>query len=248
MAYTRDQFVTEIADTVGKSENASALSGAVLQDRIRTYLNWAQRRLSRVHDFHELNGLITTATTVTDLKTYPLITGTNNLGLTNLKDIASIRLDDNENSYNLVRWRYRRFDQKYPRPENYTTGRPTIYTRWGANLELFRIPDAAYTLKIRYTKYPTDFTTGSQESDFTNKDQVLFTIGVFETYMQLEEYGDAKVWLERLYGQLSDVIHAEGDLDWEPESSPGLFNYYNSGQPQYDPYGDPGDPLYGYTE
>ncbi len=247
MAMTRDQLVTEVCDTVGKKETGASVSGATLQTRVRTYLNWGQKRMARYYEFHELNVLNTTAATVTSVKRYPLYSGTNNLGLTGIKDIRSIRLIDSENSRTLIRWSYRKFDRWYPRPANYAVARPTIYLRDGNILEFFRIPDATYTLYIRHSKWPTDLSSGSQVSDYLNKDQLILTAGILETYLALEEYADAQIWYSRFVGQLKDAVKAEGDVDWEPEAEPhDALPSYTSGQPWLDPYGDPSDPLYGY--
>ena len=246
---TRDEFVTEICDTCGKAEAASAISGATLQTRVRTYLNWAQKRIARYYNFHELNVLYESAATVADVARYPLTTGTNNLGLTTPKDISSIRLIDDQNSRTLVRWSQRKFDRYFPYPTNYTTARPNIYIRWGNYVELFKIPDDAYTLYIRYPQWPTVFSTGSQTSDFDNKDQLVITGGILETYLALEEYGDAEVWYARFLGQLRDAVHAEGDVDWEPQAEEfDAIVRYSSGTVYDDPYGHPEDPLYGYSE
>ena len=249
MAMNRDEFVTEICDVVGKSGAATSVSGATLQTRVRTYINWGQKRIARSHNFHELNVLQTTAATVTSVQSYPMSSGTNNLGLTRPKDILSIRLIDSENSRILTRWHYRKFDRHYPYPTNYTTGRPSIYCRRGNSLEMFRIPNAAYTLYIFYPQWPSDLATGTQSSDFTNKDQLILAAGVLETYLALEEYADVKVWYQRFLGHLGDAIAVEGDVDWEPEAEPhGHGLAPGSGTPWIDPYGGVGDPLYGYAE
>lgn len=249
MAKTRAQMVTEICDVVGKSVSATSRSGAELQDRVVDYLNWGQKRIARFHSFHELNTYNESAATVTSVKRYPLSTGTNNLGLVRAKDISSIRLIDSENSRNLVRWHYRKFDKYYPRPENYSEGRPRIYARWGDDLEFFRIPDAAYTLYIRYSQWAQDLTSATQTSDFQNKDQLLITAGILESYLALQEYNDVRVWLPIFIGQINDAKAAEGDIDWEPEAEPhGEPPAYRSGQPWLDPYGGTEDPLYGYAE
>ena len=248
MSMTRDQSVTEICDTVGKSEAASSVSGASLQTRVRTNLNWAQNRIARFYSFHELNELTTSAATVDGTKRYPLITGTSNFGLTSLKDINSIRLIDSENSRTLTRWSQRKFDKRYPRPANYSEGRPTIYVRWGMYVELFRIPNAAYDLSIRYSKWATDFSTGAQTSDYTDKDELITTAGVCETYLALEEYEDAKVWYGKTIGHLRNAVAVEGDIDWEPQAAPHGIPAYRSGSVYDDPYGGSGDPLWGYSE
>ena len=249
MAMTRSDFVTEICDVVGKSVSASSVSGAALQDRVVTYLDWAQKRIARAHSFHELNSLKANAETVADVKRYPLTAGDNNLGLTRVKDILSIRLDDSTNSRLIRRWHYRKFDRWFPRPEQYTTGRPRIYTRRGNFLELYRIPNDAYTLKITYAQWAQDFASASQTSDFENKDQLVFTGGVLETYLALEEYTDAKIWFDRFRGLLYDSIKVEADIDWEPEAEGfGEVPSYTTGTPYSDPYGETGDALYGYPE
>lgn len=248
MSKTRDEFVTEICDTVGKRVSASSVSGATLQTRVRTYLNWAQDRIARFYSFHELDALVTTAVTVADIKRYPLVTGTYNLGLTRPKDIQSIRLIDNAYSRKLTRWSSRRFDTKYPDPTIYSTDRPSLYIRVGNYLELFKIPNDAYSLSIRYPQWATPFTTGTQTTDFENKDQLLNTAGIFETYFALEEYDDAKIWYARFIGQLRDAVRATGDIDWEPQAQPDSSEGYSSGTPWLDPYGTTNDPLGGYSE
>lgn len=248
---TRDQLVTEICDVVGKSTSALSVSGATLQTRVQSYyLNWAQRRIAKSYAFYELQAKNTSAATVASVKTYPLETGTNNLGLTSVMDIRSIILVDGTNterSRRLKFWHYRRLDDRFPRPENYPVDIPSIYTREGDNLEFFRIPDAAYTLNIRYNKWPTAFSTSSQVSDFSNKDELIVTAGVLETYLALEEYADAAIWLQRFIGQLKDAIADDEDVDWEPQAD---FFRTDRMPPNASPWlsasGNPDDPMWGY--
>ena len=244
-------MTTEICDVVGKSTAALAVSGATLQSRVQSnYLNFAQRRIAKSYDFYELQSKNITAVTVANIKTYPLETGTNNLGLTSVKNIRSIVLIDGTNterSRKLEFWNYRRFDDRFPRPENYPTDIPTIYTREGDNLELFKIPDAIYTMNIRYNKWPTVFTTGSQVSDYSNKDELIITAGVLETYLALEEYSDAAIWMQRFLGQLKDSILEDQDPDWEPQAQPFRTDKFSpSSAPWRSASGNDQDPLWGY--
>lgn len=246
---TRAQMVAEICDVVGKNLGASAVSGALLQDRVVNYLNWAQRRIANHYSFYELQKISETAETVASVKTYPLESGDSNLGLSRVAGINSVRLIDSENSRKLDFWHYRKFDKWYPRPENYATGRPTIYTRWGNSLILFKIPDDAYDLHIRYGQYAQELTSDAQLHDFgEDKDQLLVTAGVLETYLALEEYNDAKIWYELFVGQLADAVRGEGDEDWEPEAEPSGGPGYRSGEPWLDPYGTAADPLGRYPD
>lgn len=248
MAKTRDQMVTIVADALGKSTNAIALSGATLGDRCVDFLNWGQERIARSYDFEELNALITTAVTVASVKTYPLTTGTNNLGLTRPKDIDTIRIIDDENSIKLKRWDKRAFDKKFPYPENYSTARPEIYIRHGGNIELFRIPDDAYSLYIRYPQWPAQLSTSSTESSFENKDQLIITAGILEGFIHFGEYEDVKIWMPLFMSRLSDAIKLTGDMDWSPQATEFSSNRggYSSSQPWIDPFATASDPLHGY--
>ena len=250
MSKTRDQMVTIVADALGKSRNASAISGALLGDRCVDFLNWGQERIARAYSFDELNANQESAVTVVSVKRYPLVTGTYNLGLVRPKDITSIRLIDSENSRKLRRWNDRKFDTRFPRPENYSTGRPSIYMQHATNLEMFRIPDAAYSLYIRYPQWPIDLALSSSSTAYEHKDQLLITAAILEGYLHFEEYNDVTVWTQLFIGRLSDAIKAEGDLDWEPQAeefSSGRGGY-SSGEPWLDPYGGVNDPLRGYSE
>lgn len=243
---TRSQIETEVCDIVGKSVSGSAVSGASLQSRVRNYLEFSQRRLARAYDFHELNTLYESAATVATVKRYPLTTGTNNLGLTRPKDIHSITLIDGANSRTLRRLSPRAFRRKFPRPENLTSNRPDVYCRWGNNVEMVRIPNAVYTLHIWYPQWPATLSTDSSTSDFDNKDELLITLTVMETYLALEEYADAATWASRAKGQLIDAINVQGDMDWEPTADPfRVGSEIINGTPWLDPSGVAGDPLYG---
>ena len=250
MAKTVAQMVTIIADALGKSESATAISGTTLQDRCVDFLNWGQQRMARFYSFHELNTYTETAATVASTSRYPLVTGTNNLGLTRPKDISSIRLIDGANSRILTRKSPRWFDKKVPLITNFADARPHIYIRWGNDVEMFRRPDAAYDLYIRYPQWATDLTISSTSTDFENKDQILISVAILEGYLHFEEYEDAKIWLQRTVGLLVDAVRAEGDVDWEPEADAMSLTQagFTAGEPWLDPYANTNDPLYGYAE
>ena len=249
MALTGSQIITEVADVVGKALTGTSRSGAALQDRILKYLNWTQQRIARHFSFEELNAIQTGAATVADIKRYPLSTGTNNLGLTKVKDIETMRLMDSENSRKLDLWSHRRFDKSFPRPENFASARPTIYVRYKREVELFKVPDAAYTLEIRYSKWATDMANDANVSEFLEKDDLLVVGTIMEAYMALEEYADARIYFQRFLGILANAVSVEGLVDWEPEAIPhGALPSPISGSPWLDPYGTPNDPLFFYPE
>lgn len=247
---TQAQFLPIIADALGKSVNATALSGAVLSARCIDFLNWGQERICRAYNFDELIILNINATLLTGVLSYPLITGTNNLGLILPKDIETVRLVNNENSIKLEKIHIRKFDHRYPYPPNFADQSPTRYNVRGFNMEVFPIPDSNYPLYITYHAWPTPFTIANttQVSDFYYKDQLIITAAVLEGYMHFAEYDQVKPWQEMFDMRLKEAIHAEGDVDWEPHASQFKSSRggYQSGEPWLDPYATSTDPLYGY--
>lgn len=247
---TQAQFIPIIADALGKSTNALSISGATLNARCIDFLNWGQERICRSYNFDELIILNVSASTVTGVLSYPLISGTNNLGLTLPKDIETVRLINNENSIKLERMHMRKFDLKFPYPPNFADQNPTRYCLRGFNIEVFPIPDSNYPLYITYHAWPTPFTLAAttQVSDFYFKDQLIITAAILEGYLHFEEYADVKVWNDLFDLRLKDAIHACGDVDWEPHASQFKSSRggYQSGEPWLDPYATSTDPLYGY--
>lgn len=240
---TGSELITEITDIVGKSENATAISGAQLKDRVVISLNFAQKRIARAWNFDELNETDTAQATVDGTKEYDIVS---TWGLTDYKDINDILLVDGENSIKIDRWTYRKFDKYYPRPENFSEDRPRIYTIYKRKVIFFKVPDDAYTLHIRYSRWATDLADDGTASEFLNKDQLLVTAGVMETYMNLQEYADAKIWFSRFAGQMEGAIGVENPIDWAPQGEQySTPSFPQSGSPWTDPFGSSDDPLWG---
>lgn len=105
---------------------------------------------------------ITSAATQVSVKSYHL---TDDLLLTRPKDIYSIVLDDDESSKKLEYVNAIELDRTIPYPES-RTDKPYTYTRFGDYVELFPIPDAIYSLKIRYSKWPVVFTSITELSPY----------------------------------------------------------------------------------
>lgn len=244
---TGQEFVNEVLDIVGKKASGTTASGDSLETKALRYLNWGQRTILSYYTFPEFESLKEDAVTVADVKRYPLESGTNNLGLSNVLDIQSIRLIDDSNSRRIVRKGQRWFDARYPYPEKFSTGRPSIYIRHGNYLEFFKIPDDAYTLYIRYCVKPTEITLSTTSADFNDRDKLIVTAGVYEFYKALQEYKDVEVWKGILDDELAKEVKLCGDVDWEPKRREFMDDsYYTSGEPWLDPFAGAGDPLYGY--
>jgi hypothetical protein len=145
-----------------------------LDSRLVTFLNWAQTEIARQYTFRELQNLDTTTPTTgsVDYIAAP----------SSIKDLFSIRVLDGTGSRKLIYVPDRRFDALVAKPDEYAEGRPSHYYTWGANYYLWRIPDAIYQTRIRYSKWPTALSGGSDTSDLTELDEALCALATAKAF------------------------------------------------------------------
>lgn len=77
------------------------------------------------------------------------------------KNILGITIQDGSSSRALTAIYHRTFDRARPRLRETTSDTPTHYIDYGSYFELYPMPDAAYPMHIRYSKYPAAFTETS---------------------------------------------------------------------------------------
>lgn len=76
-------------------------------------------------------------------------------------------------------------------------GRPHCYSMWGRKYSFYKVPDKAYSLVIRYYKYPTDVGGMGSTLAFEDcEDLMLFAVAGY-CWSSLEEYELASMWLKR---------------------------------------------------
>ena len=214
MALSRLNMANEVLDNLGRSSAGQTRSGTTLSAMVIRWLDRAQVRITRRA---ELLFKIATASTTASQLTYAFPS--------NVKTVFSIRLEDGTNSRKLIPVMPWEFDYLVPRPASNTTGRPDFYVPYKASntFELFRIPDATYTMRLRYSIWPTALTTDSQTTDFQaagiDTDDVMIYFATEEGFNWLQEFVDAKVWMNRANDRLKEIIESEEHWpDWEPVS------------------------------
>ena len=226
---TRLQMANEILDNLAKRSSLTLPSGDVLSTRVVRWLNQAQRLVSREAD---LLFKIGTASTVTDQQSYALPTDINAL--------FSIRLEDGMNSRRLLMRQPWEFDSVEPMPSAVSTGIPVYYIPYKTTntFELFPIPDAVYTMRLRYSYWAPDLSSDSSTTDFTYMDDVLICFGTMYGFRWLQESKDASYWEARGKEALEDAIAnaMQSFPDWEPVSK-GFDS--RSGRPLGEYYNDP---------
>lgn len=237
---TRLEMASAILDNMGRSSTLTLRSGTALSSRVVTWLNWAQIKVARQVDL-----LFATATTSTvanqDCYSFPA----------SYNVIYTIRLEDGLQSTKLELVKPWEFDRIVPKADELPTGRPFYYIPFkdSGHFDVFPVPDAAYTMRIRYGYMPTTLSTNGQTSDYTDLDDVLVYYGTSEGFKWLQELKDAAYWQARGDEALAESIANVNDAfpDWQPvargfsSSYPQriLGEYYNNPFIQ----GDPGGPI-----
>ena len=168
-------------------------------------INDALQVIASVHDFDELITLDTTnAATVDGTKQY---NATSDWGLTRPKDFYSIRLMDEANSRKLKYVPPERLDELIPYTELTGEGKPSFYTYRGVEVELFRIPDDAYSLYIQYSQWPATLDEDADEIEYTNIDSVIVQLAFDMALSSLE--GGSVDWQARAIQLLGIGINQE---------------------------------------
>lgn len=143
---TKGMVKTEIRACLGNRTD--------FDSRLDNVLRLAMDHIARMHEFDELRFIATYTTAVTgDIAADQQIDLIQ--GLNRIRKIYSVRLFSGTESRKLIKLNPRRFDALLPKADVYSRGKTTHYCQYNKNtLELWRVPDAVYTLKIRLSLYP----------------------------------------------------------------------------------------------
>lgn len=179
-----------ILDITGiKSEVRAALGGRTdTDDRLIGALNLSQMRLARLHDFDELRSIIPINTAVTASAAADKVISLSTLG--RYRKIYTIRLyaPTTQQSRKLRKVLPKRWDKLIPEPEYYSRGTPTDYMTWGKDqIELWKVPDAVYSLYFRYSRWPTILAANAAAEflDLENVDDLIIHLTLSYINMSL---------------------------------------------------------------
>jgi len=195
--------------------NLKRNSSALPDSRLNTWLNWSLQYIADLHTYEEMRK------TTTDTTPSDRTSNTMNFP-TNMKDLYSITVQNGGQSTKLIYVYPRLFDKVIPRIEERGTDQPTHYVDYGTTYELYPIPDQAYTLRIRYSKYPAEMTDDTDTPELTRKDALIVAVATVFGFWSLREVEDAAYWgaqiVPTLYNaSLSSDHSAE---DWTPIARP----------------------------
>ena len=101
--------------------------------------------------------------------------------------IYDIRLIDGAMSRKLIAMPARVMDLYNPFGQQLSVGRPTHYIEWKDYLQLSKIPDATYIIKIRYYKWQTHFAATTSYAEIDHVDDIIIKFAAAHIWEMLGE-------------------------------------------------------------
>lgn len=229
-----------------QGEVRAAMGGRTDQDtRIPVALNLAQQQLARAKmnrdgklipvDWEELQFADTLTIPYTGVAATDRIINFTSMTTTNPREIWSIVIDNGSLSSKLQAVPTRQMDQMIPDPDFWSTRQPRWYVKWKERIELFPVPDAAYSGPIRGLKWPDALSAGGGTSNFKEKDDILIFLATGYIYDLLGDTAKAENFLKRAATQietaLAEDINSPDDVilpPWENNSRLGGTQYWTN--------------------
>lgn len=222
MALNRGELITEALYISGNRTDLAA--------HAIVWFNWALHRIDRVCDMKGLE-VRAEASTVINQKAYALPA--------DCKYIESIRLIDGANSRYLTYIDSREFDQKVPYPEQFGKGHPDWYIEWESIFELYRIPNKAWTLLMRYWKWQDEIALDATSPEIAHCDDIIVQALVAEIWKNIEELkkeASAHAKLISMLALHSGVEKLHPDFEPKAKSFRGRAKGIVTGEPWKNPF------------
>lgn len=214
---TRDELVEEVNKNLG-GRGSSEDPGST---RTIRHLDLAQLRIAREpYHWRELSDYTTfTNTFANDPTVDAFINIHTKITSRNLHKIYKLLLvAETVTDHALVRINPRQWDQILPDARSFSVAgssqEMTHYIQWSDMLQIYRVPNAAYTWTVRYSFWPARLTSGSQKSNFANKDDMVISLATHSLFQSLGAGEDAIRWFS-IYRDLLDA--ASKDAGYEPD-------------------------------
>ena len=189
--------------------NIKRTTSGVANTRINQWLDWGQTYVADLHTYEEMRKKYTASTADgTKLYTFP----------SEMKDIYTLTVQDGASSQALIYVPARHFDNIVPRSEQTSENRPRWYVDYGASFECYPIPDAVYTLNMRCSIYPSDFSADTSESTLLRKDALIAALATTFGFWSLREIEDATYWGSQIVPFLykASLSSDHSGEDWKP--------------------------------
>lgn len=173
------------------------------QASILFYFNAAQKILANVYPWRELEKKVCPTLEI-NISDYAI-------ELERFHSFYSVFLLTSTSGIPLLRYSPLKWDKEIaPLIPTSSKSKPSVYTYWGNTLSLFRKPDAAYTLIIRFYQWPLPITNDSTVLQIQNVDEVLVSLTTGLCWYSIEEAQIGSVWIRQAVDFLK--IYAREDI------------------------------------
>lgn len=187
-----------------EDEVRSGLGGRTdLDARLGRFLNLAQQRLARIHDFEEMQIISTSQVFNTGVDNDRFLT------LPNVREVYAIVLLDGANSRKLIGRTRQYMDRIIPKPEYWARTWPCEYTLWGNTIEMFPLPSTTFDIRMAWTQWPLDLTDDDQASQFLQKDDILVELALAQANYGLGKEDTAKKHESRAAFLLAEAVETD---------------------------------------
>ena len=187
---------------------------SVLPDaRLTRWINWAVRDICRYHTFNAMRTRVQFQTSDgTSDYSYP----------SRMKDLYSITILDGMNSRKLHYVSARDFDEKRPKPDEFSEDIPILYVDNGSTFTLYRIPNTTYTGYVRCSQYPEELSDDTDTLSIEMIDDVVVAGAVVIGFVSIRELDDADWWFKKMFlPRLRMAVASERkNWDYEPIARP----------------------------
>lgn len=208
---TLDQLKAEVRSSLGNRRD--------LDTRLTRFLNLAQQRLARLHDFDEMQKI--------SLSEFPYENKASDkyMSMPGIREVYSFKLIDGQASRKLRQVEPRMWNTVVPAPQEYTRYKPSHYTLWANTIVLYPLPSmAGLQCELWWTKWPTDLSdsTPLAVSDYNQKDEILIELALVYAYNSLAKLEDAQQHWQRAVPLIAEALHTDmekPDLDIRPGPS-----------------------------
>jgi len=212
MAYTCSDIISQVNNRL---KDASIGNSVLLQ-----FINDTNREICNRYQWDFMQSVTSFTTTASD-DSYTLASVASDL-----QKLVSLRITDPADAEIWLQpLTASEFDRKIADATSETEGTPEYYYLWDDTLYLFPIPDATYTISVRYVKVPTTLES-SDQPDIPEEFQEVVMLGTLYRAMQTNDnFDQALVIKNQMDIQAVDMIkrlmpHPSGSPKVMPTSSP----------------------------
>lgn len=211
MALTLADFRSELRINLGnRTELASS------DTEVDRWINRAQTRIVRRMRFDEMAVTESFTPTFADVPATDKVIAFSSFTNSNPRTIISIRVIDGTASDKLTFVPVRRWDRFLPKTDAFGTRRPSHYTVYDKQVELYRVPNEQYTYEIRFAKWPTALTTAGQNSDLLEKDDAIMAAATYYGFSSRGFTQESVKWLGEFATLMDELVLEERDVpDYE---------------------------------